>query len=120
MPGAELRTYSLGAVVAVLLGAGIGFGWHYFGDIAGTTAVASAVAPPAQRDAPNPALSCPPGPGEAPTLDVPRFPVLSRPNNQPDTTHARGALRVTHAVHATRARQVPPPSRPDGGERTAF
>jgi hypothetical protein len=31
----ELRTYSLGAVVAVLLGAGGGFGWHYFADSAG-------------------------------------------------------------------------------------
>jgi hypothetical protein len=104
MPGAELRTYGLGAVVAVLLGAGIGFGWHYFADIAGATAVASAVAPPAQRDAANPAVSCPPGPGEAPTLDVPRSPVSSRPNNQPDTIHARDTLKVTHAVHASRAR----------------
>jgi hypothetical protein len=120
MPGAELRTYGLGAVVAVLLGAGIGFGWHYFADSAGATAVASAVAPPAQRDAPNPALSCPPGPREAPTPDVSRFPVLSRPNNQPDTIHATATLKVTHAVHTSRARQVPSPGRPDGGARTAF
>ena len=116
MPGAELRTYGLAAFVAVLLGAGIGFGWHYFADSAGVTAVASAAAPPAQRDAPNPALSCPPGPRETPTLDVPRLPVLSRPNNQPDTTHARGTVRVAHAVHTSRARQVPPPGQPDGGE----
>jgi hypothetical protein len=114
MYGSELRTCGLSAVVAVLLGAGIGFGWHYFADSAGATAVASAVAPPAQRDAPNPALSCPPGPGEAPTLDVPRLPVLSRPNNEPDTTHARGTLKVTHAVHTSRARQVPRPDGPDG------
>ena len=119
MPGAELRTYGLGAVVTVFLGAGIGFGWHYFADSASVTTVASAVAPPAQRDAANPALSCPPGPSEAPTLDVPRFPVLSHPNNQPDTTHASSTLKATHVVHA-RARQVPAPARPDGGERTAF
>jgi hypothetical protein len=120
MPGAELRTYGLAAVVAVLLGAGIGFGWHYFADSAGVTAMASAAAPLAQRDAPNPALSCPPGPRETPTLDVPRLSVLSRPNNQPDTTHTTGTLKVTHALHALRARQVPPPGRSDGSERAAF
>ena len=27
-----LRTYVLSAVVCVLLGIGIGFGWHYLGD----------------------------------------------------------------------------------------
>jgi hypothetical protein len=32
MYGAELRTYGLGAVVSMLLGAGIGFGWYYFVD----------------------------------------------------------------------------------------
>ena len=29
MYGSQLRTCGLGAVVAVLFGAGIGFGWHY-------------------------------------------------------------------------------------------
>jgi len=31
----EVRTCGLSAVVAVLLGAGIGVGWHYFADSAG-------------------------------------------------------------------------------------
>ena len=35
MYASELRTYGLAAVVAVLLGAGIGVGWHYFADSAG-------------------------------------------------------------------------------------
>jgi hypothetical protein len=113
----ELRTYGLGAVVTVFLGAGISVGWHYFADSAGAPAVASAVAPPAQRDAASSPISCPPGPQEAPTPDVAWVPVLSRPDNQPDTTHATGTLKATHAVHASRARQVPAPARPDGGER---
>jgi hypothetical protein len=87
----ELRAYGLGAVVAVFLGASIGFGWHYFADSAGATAVASAEGPPVQRNAPNPALSRPPGPREGPTLDVPRLPVLSGPNNQP-TQPTQGVL----------------------------
>ena len=114
MYASELRACGLGAAVAVLLGAGIGLGWHYFADSAGATAVASAVALPAQRDAASSPLSCPPGPQEAPTPDVPRVPVLSRPDNQPDTTHATGTSKVTHAVHASRARQVPRPDGPDG------
>jgi hypothetical protein len=45
MYASELRTCGLGAVVVVLLGAGIGFCWHYFADTAGATAAASAVTP---------------------------------------------------------------------------
>src|SRR5215471_17361898 len=96
MPG-ELRTYVFAAVVSMLLGAGIGFGWHYFADSAGATTIASAITAPAKEDAPNPGLACPPGPREAPVPDVPRPPVSSRSDNQPDPTHSRGALRVTHA-----------------------
>jgi hypothetical protein len=96
MPG-ELRTYVFAAVVSMLLGAGIGFGWHYFADSAGATTIASAVTAPAKQDAPGPALVCPPGPREGAVPDVPGSPVLSRPNNQPDPAHSRGALRVTHA-----------------------
>jgi hypothetical protein len=117
MYGSELRTYGLSAVVCVLLGAGIGIGWHYFADSAGGRGVAAAVTPPSQQDAPSPQLSCPPGPREAAVPDVPRLPVLSRPNNQPETTHATGALRVTHAAHTSRARRS---DRPDGGERMTF
>ena len=49
-----LRTYALSAVVCVLLGIGIGFGWHYFVDRAGGRAAASAATPPAKQDAPSP------------------------------------------------------------------
>jgi len=41
MYASELRTYGLSAVVAVLLGAGTGFGWHYFADHASATLAAS-------------------------------------------------------------------------------
>jgi hypothetical protein len=120
MYGSELRTCGLGAVVAVLLGAGIGFGSHYLDNVGGKAAVASVATPLEKQDTPKPPLSCPPGSREGPALDVPQLPVVSRANNQPDTTHARGTLKITHALHASRARQVPPPGRPDGGERAAF
>jgi predicted negative regulator of RcsB-dependent stress response len=38
----DLRTYGLSAVLTVLLGAGMGFGWNYFVDRAGERAGASA------------------------------------------------------------------------------
>ena len=114
MYGSELRTCGLGVVIAVLLGVGIGVGWHYFADGAtGRTVTAAAATPLAQQDTPNPQLSCPPGPRERSASDLPRLPALSRPN-QPDTTHAAGALRVTHAAHTSRARQVPGSDGPDG------
>jgi len=115
----ELRTCALGAVAAVLLGAGVGFGWHYFADSAGAATSVAEVTRPAQRGAPSPSpqVSCPPGPREALAPDVTRLPVLAR-NNRPDATQARGELKVTHAVHARRARQEPPFGRADGGERT--
>ena len=72
MPGAELRTNVFGAVVSVLLGVGIGFGWYYFADSVGVRAVASAATPPAQHDAPNPPSSNPSARQERPVLDVPR------------------------------------------------
>jgi len=43
MPGVELRTYVVGTVVTVLVGACIGFGWHYFADSADATIMSSAV-----------------------------------------------------------------------------
>ncbi len=72
-----LRTYVLSAVVCVLLGIGIGFGWHYFVDRAGGRAAASAATPPAKQDAPNPPSSNPPAQPEGPVHDVPRGPDLS-------------------------------------------
>ena len=74
----EVRTCGLSAVVAVLLGAGIGVGWHYFADSAGGRAVAAAATPLAKRDAPNPPSSNPPSRPEGPVFEVPRSPALSR------------------------------------------
>ena len=76
MYGLELRTCSLGVVVAVLIGAGIGFGWHYL-DTAGVRAVAAAATPLALQDAPSRPPANPPPPREAPILDGPLFPGLS-------------------------------------------
>jgi len=73
MYAAELRTYGLGAVVSVLLGAGIGFGWHYFVDSAGGRAVAAAATPLVPQVASNPPASNPPAPQEGPVLGVPRL-----------------------------------------------
>jgi hypothetical protein len=67
----------------------------------------------------NPPLACPP-PRRGSVAEASRLPVLSGPNNQPDATHVRDALRVAHAVHARRTRQVPPSGQPDGGERHAL
>jgi hypothetical protein len=115
MYGSELRACGLGAIVAVLLGAGAGFGWHFFADRVTGRAVAAAATPLAQQDASNPPLACPPPPREGPVRDVPLLPALSRPNNQPDTTHARSGLRFAHSARAGRARQVPRSDGADGG-----
>ena len=104
MYGSELRTCGLGAVVAVLLGAGIGFGWHYLDNVGGKAAVATMVTPLEKQDAPKPPLSRPPGSRAGPVLDFLQLPVSSRANNQPDPTHAKGTLRVMHAAHTSRAR----------------
>jgi hypothetical protein len=113
MYASELRTCGLGAVVAVLLGAGIGFGWHYLDDVGGKAAVASVVTPLENQGPPKPPLSRPPGAREGPVFDVPQLPVSSRANIQANSTHAKSALRVMHAAHTGRARQVP---RPDGSD----
>ena len=117
MYGSEWRTCGLGAVVALLLGAGGGFGWHYLADGVGAVGVASAVGLSAQREAHGPLSSCPPGSREGPVPDVP---VLPHANNQPDTTPASSTVRITHAAHASRARQVTAPGQRDGGQRVAF
>jgi hypothetical protein len=81
-----LRTYVLRAVFCVLLGIGIGFGWHYFVDRAGGRAVASVATPPAKQDAPNPPSSNPPAQREGPVLDVPRgsgLPDAQQPRSMP-------------------------------------
>jgi hypothetical protein len=77
MYASDLRAYGLSAVVAVLLGAGTGLGWHYLADSAGGKAVAAAATPLAQQDAPNPPPASPPAPAERLVLDAPPFPGLS-------------------------------------------
>jgi hypothetical protein len=77
MYGSELRTYALSAVVVVLFGAGIGFGWHYLADSASATPAASSAALEKQ-DALDPSSSNPPARSEGPVLDAPRSPDLSR------------------------------------------
>lgn len=78
MYGPDLRTYCLGAVVSVLLGTGIGLGWHYIVDSAGARAVAATTTPLIQQDAPQLSASSAPAPAEVPVLDGPPFPGLSR------------------------------------------
>ena len=72
-----LRTYILSAVVCVLLGIGIGFGWHYFVDRTAGRAAASVATLPAKQDAPNPSSPNPPVEREGPVLDVTKGPGLS-------------------------------------------
>jgi hypothetical protein len=102
MYGSELRTYSLSAVVSVLFGAGIGLGWHYFVDSAGATVLASVQLPPPSRMRPilhSRTLL----PRERVQLSVsPGYQIYLTPNNQPHTTRAKGALRVTHAENTSR------------------
>ena len=119
MYASELRTCGLGAVVAVLLGAGVGVGWYYFADSVSGRAVAAVTTPLAQQDTPNSRLACPP-PREGLAPDVPRLPVLSGPNNQPDTAHARDAQSVTHAADTSRPRHVPRRDGPDGGGKMTY
>ena len=69
MSGSGLRTYVLTAVVSVLLGTGIGFGWYFLVDRAGGRAVASTVITPAKQEAPNPPASK--AQRESPVPDVP-------------------------------------------------
>ena len=78
MYGSELRTCGLSAVVAVLLGAGIGFGWHYFADSASATPAASPIALSAKQDALNPPSSNAPARPEGPVRDILRAPDLPR------------------------------------------
>jgi len=70
MYASELRACGLGGVVAVLLGAGIGVGWHYFGDSA--RAGASPVALPEKQDVPDLLSSNPHAQPEDPVIDLSR------------------------------------------------
>ena len=70
MYASQLRACGLGAVVAVLLGAVIGVGWHYFGDSAGSGA--SRVALPEKQDVPDLLSSNPHAQPEDPVIDLSR------------------------------------------------
>src|SRR6516162_8777642 len=91
MYGAELRTYGLGAVVSVLLGAGTGFGWYYFADNTVGKAAAASATPLAQQDAPNPPPSANlPPPREVAVPDGPRLPDLSHARHNPRKMCTKG------------------------------
>ena len=69
MYASELRTCAFGAVVCVLLGAGIGYGWHYLdtGDRPGAVAVTAT--PAAKQSAPSRPSSNPFPPRETLVVD---------------------------------------------------
>jgi len=78
MYASELRTCAFGGVVCVLLGAGIGYGWHYLDTGGRPGAVASAATPLAKQDVGRPLPSNPSPPQETAVVDGPLFPGLSR------------------------------------------
>jgi hypothetical protein len=99
MYGSELRTCGLGAVVALVLGAGGGFGWHYLADGVDAVGVASAVGLSAQREADGPLSSCPPGSREGPVPDVPVLPHAN--NHNPREEHPKDHTCSTRQPRAT-------------------
>ena len=105
MPVIGAENCGLGAVVSVLLGAGIGFGWHYFADSTGAAVVASAVTPPAKRECAQPAIVEPSPQREGPVFDVPGFPGLSnyrqpaQSNQRCCKTCAKGHTCEKHQPH---------------------
>ena len=88
--GSELRTYGLGVVVCVLLGAGVGWGWHYLVDSAGAAVVAASAPPPTGQDKSTTPSSNPPAPRQGPILDIPRSPDLSDVQQPTRTNLLRG------------------------------
>src|SRR5215467_4482107 len=88
MYGSELRTCALGAIICMLLGAGIGYGWHYLdtGDRPG--AVAATATPAAKQNAPSPPPPNTSPPQGGPAVNVPLFPGLTR-IPQPAESHPR-------------------------------
>jgi hypothetical protein len=104
MYGSELRTCGLDAVVCVLVGAGIGFGWHYLDNGGGRAVIAAT--PLAQHDAPSPLSSSPPPPQGGPVLNAPQLSGLSRcpqPAKHPrcSTGHGCGKHQPDRSVAAS-------------------
>ena len=100
---AELRTYGLGAVVCVVLGAGTGWGWHYFVDTAGAAVVVSAATSSARQDPVNPPPSNPLALRPGPVLGVPRSQDLSNVP-QPARHYSRKLCSKGHACRKYLAR----------------
>jgi hypothetical protein len=100
---AELRTYGLGAVVCVVLGAGTGWGWHYFVDTAGAAVVISAATSSARQDPVNPPPSNPLALRPGPVLGVPRSQDLSNVP-QPARHYSRKLCSKGHACRKYLAR----------------
>jgi hypothetical protein len=73
MSGSDLRPYVLGIVVAVLLGTGFGFGWHYLVDRPSGKTVASTITPATKQEVPNSPSSNPSAQREVPVPDVPQL-----------------------------------------------
>ena len=94
MYGSELRTCAVGAIICVLLGAGIGYGWHYLDTGGRPGAVVSAATPLVKQEAPSPPASNPSPPRETPALDGPLFPGLSR---IPQPAESRSQCAKGHA-----------------------
>src|SRR5215469_11007245 len=97
MYGSELRTCGLGAIICVLLGAGIGYGWHYVDTNGGRAPMASTAAPLAQQDA----SSAPPSklaPQGDPAVSIPQVPGASH-YSQPAQRQSRCAKGHTCGKH---------------------
>ena len=73
MSGSDLRPYVLGIVVAVLLGTGFGFGWHYLVDRSSGKTIASTITPATKQEMPNSPSSNPSARREGPVPDVPKL-----------------------------------------------
>ena len=98
MYGSELRTCGLGAVVCVLLGAGIGYGWHYLDNGGVRAVVASPSAPSRNRMRPVLRRRTRLIP-EAQLSMSPSFLGYRTTHNQPEAT--RDALRATAAANTS-------------------
>jgi hypothetical protein len=101
MYGSALRAYGFGAVVSVLLGTGIGFGWHYIADSAGGRAAAAAPTRPGQEDVSNLPSPNPPAPREGQALDAPKVPDSS----QARQTARHSPRKMCSQSHACRKSQ---------------
>src|SRR6516165_2286374 len=100
MYGSELRTCGLGAVVALVLGADGGFGWHYLADGVGAVArLQRWVYPPSEAYGP----LCRFALLARERVQFPMFPCYPTPTTSP-TQPPRAAPRGSHMQHTPAAR----------------